>query len=97
MNMQFEDLEQYLHDEHERNRELREARRLVEQMDLPVTDNRLSRHRLQRAVAASVVMGVTTLTAVRFVPGPDYDYVCGANSDCAVCVYNDVQSIYQQL
>ena len=96
MNTQFEDLEQYLREEHLRNRERREARRLVEQMHLPVVGRNL-RHTLRRAVAASVVVAVTTLGAVRLVPGPDYDYVCGANGDCAVCICNNVQSIYNKL
>lgn len=95
--MQFEDLEQFLRDEHQRNSERREARRLVEQMNLPTGISNLFRYRLQRAVAASVVVGITTLSAIRFMPGPDYAYVCGASSDCAACVYNNVQSIYHQL
>lgn len=95
--MQFEDLEQYLHEEHRRNRELREARRLVEQLDLPQGRSALFRHRLQRALAACLVVGISTSAAAGLMPGPDYDYVCGSNGDCAVCVYNDVQSIYQQL
>lgn len=92
--MKFEDIEHYMHEEHLRN----EAARLTaDLMRSKETRRTLHRARLQRVLAASVVLGIITLTATAFMPAPRYDYAYGFHAEAPTMVCDSIQQIYSLL
>lgn len=92
--MEFEDIELYMHDEHLRN----ESARLTADLMLSrKTRNTLRRARLQRALAACLLLGVVTLTATAFMPAPRYDYAYGNHTAATISVCDSIAQIYSML
>ena len=92
--MKFEDIEQYMHDEHLRNEAARLTGSLMHSREMRRT---LHRARMQRALVACLFLVVVTLTTSAFMPAPRYDYARGNHAATAASVCDSVQIVYSAL